>query len=263
MGDVAEAKRRIAAMGEDGDLDLSYLKLRVLPELPVGLKVLRCDSTNFPAGLKTLYCSTNYLSVLPVLPDGLKELFCASNQLTVLPELPAGLKILNCSQNELTVLPELPAGLITLNCTNNLFREPFLTLYQNYRADNNINKLRTSIHSYYANLRNLESRGRNVSSLRVALGKEENFNNPFKRSGREDLIGSFLTGKSSFLPLRNQSSALKGNYNRTSAGLPLLSEEEELNLAARARNAAGAGAPRKGGRRTTRKRSRKGSRRHR
>jgi hypothetical protein len=59
------------------------------------------------------------------------------------------------------------------------------------------------------------------------------------------------------LPLRNQSSALKGNYNRTSAGLPLLSEEEEVNLAARARNAAGAGAPRKGGRRTTRKGSRK------
>ena len=244
----AEAQRRIASLGEDDELNLFGLNLVRLPDLPEHILILHCDRNQLtslpklPDSLVFLSCDNNQLRVLPKLPN-LLYLSCNNNQLTSLPSLPSKLEELHCSYNRLTTLPDLPMSLTEIDISNNPLREPFTTV-EGTRA-------------YYAEIRR---RGRNVSSLRVALGKEENLSNPFKRSGREDLIGSFLTGKSSFLPLRNQSSALKRNYNRRLAGLPLLNEEE-VNLEARAGNAAGAGAPRKGGRRKgTRKNKRKGTR---
>jgi E3 ubiquitin-protein ligase SspH2 len=86
-------------------LNLSYLNLTELPELP--------------KGLEKLYCDNNNLNQLPELPEGLKYLFCNNNKLTHLPELPKGLKVLYCWNNKINELPELPEGLEYLNCSDN------------------------------------------------------------------------------------------------------------------------------------------------
>ena len=261
----------IAEMGDNNQLDLGGLDLEQLPELPARVKILNCDRNKLsylpplPAGLKELNCTFNSLIELPILPTGLKKMMCVGNGLTILPELPLGLEELNCSQNNLTRLPKLPLGLKILICSfNNLTELPTLppklnilwcynnkltTLpdlplsLDNYEVRNPImihnNPLRppfTTVkgtRAYYAELRNIQTRGRNVSSLKTALGKPDTLNSAIQRSGRENIITSFLSGKPAGISLENQLTALKGNYNRILTGP----------------NAAGAGASRKGGRR--------------
>ena len=56
---------------------------------------------------KTLNLDYLNLTELPELPEGLERLYCYDNKLTELPELPEGLKTLKCDNNKLTELPEL------------------------------------------------------------------------------------------------------------------------------------------------------------
>ena len=114
-----------------GLLDLSWLGLTELPELPAGLTKLWCHNNllttlpeTLPAGLTQLYCFHNLLTRLPdTLPAGLTQLYCFHNLLTTLPEtLPAGIRELHCDYNQLTTLPQtLPAVLTRFTCSNNNF----------------------------------------------------------------------------------------------------------------------------------------------
>jgi Leucine-rich repeat (LRR) protein len=73
------------------ELDLSYLDLTSLPDLPDNLTELNCNG--------------NKLTILPTLPNSLTELNCDHNQLTNLPYLPDSLNDLHCVDNLLTTIP--------------------------------------------------------------------------------------------------------------------------------------------------------------
>jgi len=106
-------------------LDCSLNKLTVLPILPAGLERLICwankiaSLANLPNGLIYVECYANKLTSLPTLPNTLTHLYCFSNLLASLPDLPVGLTFLACSSNQLTSLPTLPSGLKNLFCYSN------------------------------------------------------------------------------------------------------------------------------------------------
>ena len=105
--------------GMDGILtDAEIASVTYLPV--IGGSITDLTGIHHFSALKTLYCSDNSLTSLPVLPNGLEELFCINNQLTSLsPTLPSGLRTLHCSDNKLTSLPVLPDSLEFLNCEYN------------------------------------------------------------------------------------------------------------------------------------------------
>ena len=176
-------------------LNVADNNLTLLPELPVGLQVLYCETNQLtvlpplPNGLKGLRCSRNNLTVLPPLPDTLTGLNCHTNNLTVLPPLPHGLKGLICYTNNLTILPPLPDGLIELYCNDNelrvlpplpytlksldavgnIFDEPFASFIDIYYENNNINLLITSVNNYYET----KHRGINLGAFERTLGAYE------------------------------------------------------------------------------------------
>ena len=106
-------------------LQITFLKLTSLPDLPPTLTELHCTDNRLtelpvlPPTLRDLYCGGNRLTVLPDLPPTLVRMSCAANVLTVLPALPPALISLRCNENQLTVLPELPLTLETLYCGEN------------------------------------------------------------------------------------------------------------------------------------------------
>jgi Leucine-rich repeat (LRR) protein len=107
MTPMKKAKERVRAW-TSGPLDLSWLGLTELPELPTDLEIL--------------YCSNNQLRILPdTLPAGLIHLDCHKNQLRTLPDtLPASLRVLCCSHNRLMRISDtLPVGLLEFACSNN------------------------------------------------------------------------------------------------------------------------------------------------
>src|ERR1700733_6782355 len=75
-------------------LDLSYLGLESLPELPKFIKILKCTNNN--------------LTKLPdKMPDSLQKIYCYNNQITKLPDkMPNSLQTINCSNNQITRLPD-------------------------------------------------------------------------------------------------------------------------------------------------------------
>ena len=101
--DTVKLLSRISAI-DDGTLDVSWLKITSLPELP--------------ETLTRLYCYNTQLSVLPELPETLTYLDCRSTQLSVLPKLPEALTYLSCGNTQLSVLPKLPETLTYLDCSN-------------------------------------------------------------------------------------------------------------------------------------------------
>ena len=107
--DTVELLLRISAI-RDGNLDVSWLKITSLPELPETLTHLRCNNTQ--------------LSVLPKLPETLTHLVCWNTQLSVLPKLPETLIRLDCSDTQLSVLPKLPETLTYLNCDDTPLKIP-------------------------------------------------------------------------------------------------------------------------------------------
>ena len=132
---MQEALQRIRNMGPGGILDLSDLGLEALPNLPPGVKVLRC--------------SDNRLTQLPRLPSGLRSLECSHNRLTQLPELPSTLVRLWCAENELTTLPELPDRLNGILVSGNPFVEPFngfLTIYEN---NGDVEEFKRRVNGFY------------------------------------------------------------------------------------------------------------------
>ena len=114
-----------------GRLDLSYLRITSIPELPAGLRVLLCHNTDItslaklPDTLKELYCMDNKnLKCLPELPDGLIRLECHNNpNLTSLPNLPRYLRFLSVNNTGLESLPDLPEYLSELYCDSTKITE--------------------------------------------------------------------------------------------------------------------------------------------
>lgn len=107
-------------------LDLSYLHLTSLPQLPNSLQELYCSHNRLenlpelPNSLQYLDCSSNKLTNLPELSNSLEELDCSNNKLTNLPELSNSLQVLYCDMNDMTNLPELPNLLENLDCSDNI-----------------------------------------------------------------------------------------------------------------------------------------------
>jgi len=79
--------------------------------------------------------SNKGLTSLPELPDGLKKLKCSGNKLTSLPNLPDTLELLYCYNNQLTSLPELPDTLEVLYCNNNQLPYKNLEEYREWFAN--------------------------------------------------------------------------------------------------------------------------------
>lgn len=116
--DTAELLRRMHECLKE--LDVSYLNIHSLPELPSGLQKLYCCRTQLtslprlPDSLTELICDNTRLTLLPELPKKLRLLICSHNQITSLPTLPDSLRRLSCHHTPITELPRLPAGLISL-----------------------------------------------------------------------------------------------------------------------------------------------------
>jgi len=108
-------------------INISYKLIKYLPDLSrfKNLKYLYCDTNELtslpvlPEKLKILICYNNNLTSLPDLPENLERLECCYNQLTSLPILNKNLKILDCKHNLLTSLPVLPKNLKRLYCHYN------------------------------------------------------------------------------------------------------------------------------------------------
>ena len=101
-------------------------------QLKDGVEYLYCcknepkmrDLPSLPEGLRLLYCNGNDLKSIPELPSTLEVLECEYNLIKQLPKLPNGLKKLMCDNNRLTELPELPDSLIELSCFSNNWYNP-------------------------------------------------------------------------------------------------------------------------------------------
>ena len=108
MGAKYSVEKYLDSLPDDlNEIDVSNKNLDYLPDLSRFKK------------LKILYCSSNNLTSLPVLPKNLKELYCGYNKLSSLPILPKKLERLDCEYNNLTSLPVLPKNLKSLYCFNN------------------------------------------------------------------------------------------------------------------------------------------------
>ena len=114
-----------------GRLDLSYLRITSIPELPATVRVLSCHHTDIisipklPDTLNELNCMDNKnLICLPDLPDGLVYLECDNNpKLTSLPKLPRWLRFLSVNNTALESLPDLPEYLSHLSCNSTKITE--------------------------------------------------------------------------------------------------------------------------------------------
>ena len=69
--------------------------------------------------LQQLFCDSNLLVTLPVLPNTVNYLTCDYNQLISLPVLPNSLRALICQNNYITSLGALPDSLTLLICQGN------------------------------------------------------------------------------------------------------------------------------------------------
>lgn len=144
----AEAVTRAAAciQGQSQILDLTFLGLTCLPELPPFITVLNVDANSLnelpalPKSLTVLSVKKNKLTALPRLPphlvaldasancltrvlgwpDSITCINISKNQLATLPALPGRLQSLCASQNQLTALPALPDSLSALLVDDNL-----------------------------------------------------------------------------------------------------------------------------------------------
>ena len=101
--DTIELLTRISAI-KDGKLNVSWLNITSLPELPKTLTYLYCSHTN--------------ISILPELPKTLERLYCFTTNISELPELPKTLTCLYCEYTKINELPELPKTLKELYCGN-------------------------------------------------------------------------------------------------------------------------------------------------
>jgi len=153
MGNKNSVEEYLNSLPDDVEkIDVSFRNLYYLPNLSrfKKLETLFCNSNNLtslpvlPKNLKKLYCSDNKLTSLPNLSENLEELYCSNNRLMSLPVLPEKLEKLYCFDNKLTALPVLPENLEELYCSNNeLTSLPVLSknLTELYCRDNNLTSL--------------------------------------------------------------------------------------------------------------------------
>ena len=136
----------------------SNIQLTSLPDLPVGLNTLACQSNaltslpTLPSSLMYLICSNNNIKILPTLPPGLKTLSCSFNPIKILPALPSTMTSIYCNSDSLSSLPTLPSSLGFLNCGENLiFNLPNLppSLHHLYCTNNGLSNLPTLPSSLY------------------------------------------------------------------------------------------------------------------
>lgn len=118
-------EERMTDAKQSGSLDVSYMGIFRLPDIPDSIDDLSCEYNRLtclpalPDSIATLWCDNNLLTSLPKLPASLTYLSCVGNRLTCLPELPTTLKYLSCDENFLTSLPNLPPSLVMLSCEEN------------------------------------------------------------------------------------------------------------------------------------------------
>jgi hypothetical protein len=233
-----EAIKRIAAMGDDGILEFTGLKLSTLPPLPETVRELYCDKnkltslSDLPSHLIVLECNNNKLTSLPKMPESLDVLICRANKLTELPELPVSLKHLDCGENTLTTLPvlpngleelyfdynripripRLPASLTHINADFNAFIEPFYLYYTRYRANKNLDDLKKKVNAYYDTLQISRNIGHTEQFLPKLAPTTTVYRLPQLPENTIAAIGSFLSGKPG--TLTQQKSALNKNMKR-------------------------------------------------
>ena len=130
-----------------GDLDLSDMKLKKLPNLsnvsvmgdfdcssncledlnglPKRAKRLLCGNnhireiSSLPEGVEVVFCQNNLLSELPVFSEQIKEVFCGGNRLEKLSIQAQGLRCLEVGNNHIKQIDSLPEGLRILDCSWN------------------------------------------------------------------------------------------------------------------------------------------------
>ncbi len=105
-------------------LNCNYNQLTTLPPLPSTVGSLYCDHNQIVAlpalpQLVGLYCNSNLLTQLPILPYAMMEIACDSNLLTNLLNLPSELGNLSCSYNQITSISSLPSNLMSFICHDN------------------------------------------------------------------------------------------------------------------------------------------------
>jgi len=105
-------------------------EIRLLDELPEELVILNCNGNclyRIPplnhTKLKSLFCCSNYLTILPRLPKTIEWLYCYNNSIGKLPTLPPLIEYLSCSNNEIRVLPKLPENIRGVYIDSNYLRE--------------------------------------------------------------------------------------------------------------------------------------------
>jgi Leucine-rich repeat (LRR) protein len=121
--DTEKLLKMISEM-EWGKLDIHFMKVTSLPELPNGLYKLWCHITSItslpklPDNLEEIICNYSPLRSLPDLPLNLVYLDLGYTQLRTLPKLPKSLRILMVPYTQLISLPDLPQFLETLYCNH-------------------------------------------------------------------------------------------------------------------------------------------------
>lgn len=156
---VASALARSAITGY---LDLTYMGLETLPELPPTVKQLLCGNNllktieSLPPFLEELHCDNNpYLRSIRSVPPTLKTLRCNFSAITSLPDLPAGLQQLYCDGTNIETLPDLPPMLRIFSCEANKLKQPYkrfvLMYHDDYEyADYDLEDLKQDIREYNA-----------------------------------------------------------------------------------------------------------------
>lgn len=147
------------------ELDLSNLNLDILPHIPEGIKILKCNNNN--------------LKFIDYLPSTLEELHCENNRLTYLFKLPKNLKVLKCKGNEIRIIEIHESNSLTENPTIILDYSKFSFRWEEIKSDNKIYSnpyvsrnrvciLRYNDESYFYNPIN-ESTILNLSGLKLKV----------------------------------------------------------------------------------------------
>ena len=69
--------------------------------------------------LKSLDCSSNYITSLGTLSDTITDIYCSNNNLTTIPPLRKNVRKMVCSKNKLTSIPPFNDSLEVFYCFNN------------------------------------------------------------------------------------------------------------------------------------------------
>lgn len=205
-------------------LDLSYLGLSELPELPDNVDRLILTNnrlrtiSHLPAGLDFLECGNNQLTHLPELPPRLTILYCYSNPLVELPPFPPTMRVLNCQATHIVELPRLPPRMEKIFADNSSLRtipllgpsithltlegcplvEPYASLYRTFRQAGSTWTALYNLKRELQKIHTEKAKGRNVMGLMLAR-PEANAAQPATTEalGVENIvgrIGSFLSG---------------------------------------------------------------------